>query len=204
MKLFYSPGAGSLAPHIALYESELPFEAVLAPTRTKMLPDGRSLAEINPKGYIPVLELDNGQHLTETLAILCYIADEAPHTQMAPPQGTFDRYRLLEWLSFVATELHKSFSPLFDRQAHESAQAAARERLHRRLTYLDDYLLRRNHLVDDHFTVADAYLWVVLSWGKYVNLDVHAFKNVSAYIQLHAARPSVVHALKAEGLLKSA
>jgi glutathione S-transferase len=202
MKLYYSPGACSLSPHIALKEAGLAFEAIAAPTKTKKLPDGSDYYNINPLGYVPLLELDNGVRLREGPAIVQYIADQVPDKKLAPASGTFERYKLQEWLTFIGTELHKSFGPLFAPGTPEEFKKATKDRLLSRLQWVDGELKGRNYLMGDQFTVADGYLFTVAGWSKYVGLDISALANLGAYMARVAARPAVQAALKAEGLLK--
>ncbi len=202
MKLYYSPGACSLSPHIALRESGLKFELVLASTKTKKLQDGTDYLTINAKGQVPVLELDNGQRLTEGPAIVQYIADQAPAKHLAPAWGTMERYRVMEWLNFVTSELHKGFSPLFQPVMPEEAKAIYRQRLSDRLKWVDSQLEGKDYLTGSQFTVADGYLFVVAGWGKHVGVDISGLKHLGAFMARVAARPAVQEALKAEGLLK--
>jgi glutathione S-transferase len=201
-KLYYSPGACSLSPHIALLEAGLPFELVLASTKTKKLADGTDFYTINAKGSVPVLELADGQRLTEGPAIVQYIADQAPASQLAPAAGSMARYRLMEWLNFITSELHKGFSPLFNPAMPEEAKALARAKLTERLTWVDGQLQGKSFLMGDTFTVADGYLFTVANWGKFVGVDIAPMKTLSAFMGRVAARPAVQAALKAEGLLK--
>lgn len=201
MKLYYSPGACSLSPHIVLHESGLPFEAVLASTKTHKLQDGTDYYTINPKGYVPLLELDDGQRLSEGPAIVQYIADLVPAKNLAPAAGTMARYRLMEWLNFISTELHKSFSPLFNPATPEDAKPMFRERLLGRFKWVDEQLAGKAYLLGDAFSVADAYLFVVSNWGQYVGVDLDGFANLQAFRARMAARPGVQAAMKAEGLL---
>ncbi len=201
-KLYYSPGACSLSPHIALREAGLPFDLVLASTKTKKLADGTDYLTINPKGQVPLLELDDGQRLSEGPAIVQYIADQAPASQLAPAAGTMARYRLMEWLNFITSELHKGFSPLFNPAAPDEAKTQARAKLSERLGWVDTQLEGKTYLMGDTFTVADGYLFTVAGWGKHVGLDIAPMKHLSAYMARVAARPAVQAALKAEGLLK--
>ena len=201
-KLYYSPGACSLSPHIALREAGLPFDLVLASTKTKKLADGTDFYTINPKGSVPVLELADGQRLTEGPAIVQYIADQAPSSQLAPAAGTMARYRLMEWLNFITSELHKGFSPLFNPAMPEEAKVLSRAKLTERLTWVDTQLEGKSFLLGDSFTVADGYLFTVANWGKFVGVDIAPMKNLSAFMGRVAARPAVQAALKAEGLLK--
>jgi glutathione S-transferase len=201
-KLYYSPGACSLSPHIVLRESGLPFDLVMASTKTKKLADGTDFNTINPKSQVPVLELDNGQRLTEGPVIVQYIADQAPAQNLIPATGTMERYRAQEWLNFITSELHKGFSPLFNPAMPAEAKALASAKLVERLTWVDGQLVGKNYLMGDTFTVADAYLFTVAGWGKYVGVDISGLANLGAYMGRVAARPAVQEALKAEGLLK--
>lgn len=202
MKLYYSPGACSLSPHITLHESGLAFETIAAPTKTHQLPDGTDYYSINPLGYVPLLELDNGQRLREGPAIVQYIADLVPAKNLAPANGTFERYKLQEWLTFIGTELHKGFSPLFNPAMPQEAKALAKERLLSRLQWVDGELASKNYLMGDSFSVADGYLFTVAGWGKHVGVDISGMSPLSNYLARVAARPAVQAALKAEGLLK--
>jgi glutathione S-transferase len=202
MKLYYSPGACSLSPHIVLREAGLKFEPVLASTKTHKLQDGTDYYTINPKGYVPCLELDNGERLTEGPAIVQYVADQAPAKQLAPANGTMARYRLQEWLNFVTSELHKTYSPLFNPAVPEDYKTIAKARLTDRYRWLDTQLEGKSFLLGETFSVADAYLFTVTNWAKHVGIDLSALKNVSAFMARVAARPAVQEAMKAEGLLK--
>jgi glutathione S-transferase len=202
MKLFYSPGACSLSPHIALREAGLPFEAVLASTKTKKLADGTDFYTINPKGYVPALVLDDGTLLTEGPAIVQYIADQAPASHLAPAAGTMARYKLMEWLNFITSELHKGFSPLFNKDMPDAAKDMTRSKLGERFAWVNSQLEGRDYLMGETFTVADAYLFTVASWGKYVAVDITGLPHLMAFMGRVAARPAVQAALKAEGLLK--
>lgn len=201
-KLYYSPGACSLSPHIVLREAGLPFSLVMASTKTKKLADGTDFNTINPKSQVPVLEFDDGQRLTEGPAIVQWIADQAPAKGLAPAAGTMARYRLMEWLNFITSELHKGFSPLFTPGMPDEAKAMAKAKLGDRLAWVDSQLAGKAYLMGDSFTVADAYLFTVAGWGKYVGVDIAPLANLSAYMGRVAARPAVQEALKAEGLLK--
>lgn len=202
MKLYYSPGACSLSPHIVLRESGLPFELVLASTKTHKLADGTDYYTINPKGSVPLLELDSGERLSEGPAIVQYIADQAPAKGLAPAAGTMARYRLMEWLNFITSELHKGFSPLFNPAMPEEGKALARAQLSKRLAWVDEQLEGKDYLLGAGFTVADPYLFTVAGWGKYVGVDISGLANLGAYMGRVAARPAVQEALKAEGLIK--
>ena len=202
MKLYYSPGACSLSPHIALHEAGLACTPVLASTKSHKLQDGTDYYEINPLGYVPLLELDDGTRLREGPAIVQYIADQAPHKNLAPANGTLARYRLQEWLNFIGTELHKGFGPLFNPATPEEFKTATREKLLSRLKWVDGQLEGRDWLMGEHFSVADGYLFTVTGWGKHTGVDISSFANLSAYVARVGARPGVQAALKAEGLLK--
>jgi glutathione S-transferase len=202
MKLYYSPGACSLSPHIALCEAGLTFEAIAAPTKTHQLPDGTDYYTINPLGYVPFLTLDDGRSLHEGPAIVQYIADQAPAKHLAPANGTYERYKLQEWLNFIGTELHKTFSPLFAPTTPAETKAASLQRLQSRLKWVDGELAGKQYLMGDQFTVADGYLFVVTNWAQHVNLDLAPYANLVAYRARVAARPAVVAAMKAEGLIK--
>jgi len=202
LKLYYSPGACSLSPHIVLREAGLAFEPVLASTKTHKLQDGTDYYGINPKGYVPLLELDNGERLSEGPVIVQYIADQAPAKKLAPTAGTMARYRLQEWLNFITSELHKSFSPLFNPAMPEEGKALYRTRLGDRFKWVDGQLAGKNYLMGEDFSVADAYLFVVAGWGKHVGVDISGLANLGAFMARVGARPAVQEALKAEGLLK--
>ena len=202
MKLYYSPGACSLSPHIVLHEAGLAFEPVLASTKTHQLADGTDYYSINPKGYVPLLELDNGERLSEGPAIVQYIADQVPAKNLAPANGTMARYRLQEWLNFISSELHKGFSPLFNPAMPEEAKALSRTRLRERFAWINEQLEGKQCLMGDTFSVADAYLFTVASWGKHVGVDIASLPNLTAYMARVAARPAVQAAMKAEGLIK--
>ena len=202
MKLYYSPGACSLSPHIALCESGLAFEAVLAPTKTKQLPDGTSYLAVNPNGYVPLLELDDGQRLTEGPAIVQYIADQVPAKNLAPANGTMPRYRLQEWLNFVGSELHKGcFTLLFNPGVDASTKEAARLRLAGRLKWVNEQLEGKPYLLGADFSVADGYLFVVTNWAKPMGVDLTPYPHLLAFRERVGARPAVQAAMKAEGLL---
>ena len=200
MKLYYSPGACSLSPHIVLHEAGLPFEAVLASTRTHKLPDGTDYYSINPRGYVPLLEFDDGQRLTEGPVIVQWIADQVPQKRLAPPAGTMPRYRVMEWLNFVSAELHKQFSPLFNPAYPEEAKAINREKLLGRYAWVDEQLAGRQYLMGDEYSVADAYLYTVTRWTVPMKLDISSRANLAAFMARVGQRPAVQRALAAEGL----
>ncbi len=202
MKLYYSPGACSLASHIALYETGLPFEVDKIIKTTKMTVGGENFMQLNPKGYVPTIKLDDGSILTEGAAILQYIADQQPASGLAPKAGTMERYRLQEWLTFISSEIHKSFSPMFNKEATEEMKNYARNNLTRRLIHAETQLANTPYLMGDHFTVADAYFFVVMNWSNAVGFDLAPYPHIKEYMARVAARPAVQAAMRAEGLLK--
>ena len=202
MKLYYSAGACSLTPHIALKEAGLAFEAISAPTKTHQLPDGSDYYKINPLGYVPLLVLDDGSQLRECAVIIQYIADQAPDKHLAPANGTYARYKLQEWLAFISTELHKNFSPLFTPGMPEEAKTIFKARLMDRLKWVDSALANNSYLMGDTFTVGDAYLFNVSNWTKFVGVDISALGNLAAFRTRVSARPAVQDAMRAEGLIK--
>lgn len=203
MKLYYAPGACSLSPHIALREAGLPFTLVRVNSKTKAMEGGGDFRAVNPKGYVPALEMNEGGILTEGPAIVQYIADQAPSAKLAPANGTLSRYRLQEWLNFITTELHKQFSPLFDPSATEEQKVKQREKIGARLDWTAHELGSKPYLMGETFTVADAYLFTVLNWGQWTGIDLARWPALKAFHERVAARPKVQEALKAEGLLKS-
>ena len=202
MKLYYSPGACSLSPHIVLHEAGLAFEPVLASTKTHKLADGTDYYTLNSKGYVPLLELDNGERLTEGPVIVQYIADQVPDKKLAPANGTMARYRLQEWLNFITSELHKGVGGLFNPAMPEEGKAVMRAKATDRLKWVDQQLEGKAYLMGDAFSVADAYLFTVANWTKMVGIDIAGLKNLGAFQARMAARPAVQAAMKAEGLLK--
>ena len=203
MKLYYSPGACSLSPHIALREAGMKFDLEKTALKTHTLvADGSDYYAIAPKGQVPLLELDNGERLSEGPAILQYIADHAPASGLAPAAGTMARYRLVEWLNFVSTELHKGFSPLFNAQMPQPAKEIFAARVKDKFAYVDRALEGKDYLMGASFCVADGYLFTMLQWAEGMGIDTSAMKNVEAYKARVAARPAVKEALLAEGLKK--
>jgi glutathione S-transferase len=202
MKLYYSPAACSLAPHIALIEAGITFDAILASTKTHKLADGTDFYSINPLGYVPVLELDDGTRLTEGAAILQYIADLAPAAKLAPANGTMERYKLQSLLHFISTEIHKNFAPLFKPGMPLEAQQMAKDSLAGRFKWIDGELAGKQFLMGDQFTVADGYLFNVTNWAAFVKVDITPYANINALRARVAARPAVQQAMKAEGLIK--
>jgi glutathione S-transferase len=202
MKLYYAPGVCSLASHIALHETGLPFAIEKYNPATRKTESGEDFMNINPKGYVPALKLDDGNVLTEGAVILQFVADQNPASALAPRAGTLERYRLQEWLTYIGTEVHKSFSPLFNQTAAEEVKNYARDLIGKRLGYLEAQLATKPYLMGEGFTVADAYLFVVLNWSGRVSVDLTPFPSVREYMARIAARPAVQAALKAEGLTK--
>jgi glutathione S-transferase len=201
MKLYYSPAACSLAPHIVLRETGLPFALEKVDTARHVTADGADYYAVNPKGQVPVLELDDGTRLTEGPVIAQYIADRAGATGLMPAAGTPERYRVMEWQNYVTSELHKSFTPLFNGALGANAKRTLSALLRRKLEWVDAQLAGRSHLTGETFTAADAYLFVVLGWAKFVGLDIGDLPNLQGFIRRVATRPAVSAAMKAEGLL---
>ena len=201
MKLYYAIATCSHAPHIALREAGLVFSLVRLDMKTGLVDDGRPIAEVNPKGYVPLLELDDGRRLTEVAAILQYVADLAPGKGLAPAPGSFERYRLQEWLHFVGMEIHKIYWPLFhDGTVEEKAHAV--EKLGRSFSFVASELERRPFLMGEQFTVADAYLVTTLNWAKPAGIDLSVWPRLAEYRTRVRERPAVLAALEAEGLLR--
>ncbi|MEO7497114.1 MAG: glutathione transferase GstA [Massilia sp.] len=201
MKLYFSPGACSLSPHIALLEAGLPCHTEQVDLGTKMTASGIDYRTINPKGYVPALELDDGSLLTEAAVVVQYIADQAPDKQLAAPAGTLARYRQMAWLNFIATELHKNFGPLFNPAASGELKNTARANLAKRLPEVARVLESQEFLAGERFSVADCYLFTVLSWSGHVQVALDAWPQLGAYLARIAARPAVQQALRDEGLL---
>jgi glutathione S-transferase len=204
MKLYYSPGACSLSPHIALHEAGLAHELVKVDLKAKKTEAGDDFTQINPKGQVPALMLDNGEMLTEGPVILQMIADRAAGKNLAPANGSPERYRLQEWLNFITTELHKNFSPLFQPVIPDEVKNFFRDRIMGKFKYADSKLAGQDYLMGKQFTVADGYLFVMLAWAERTKMDLSALKNLMAFKDRVAARPNVQAALKMEGLLKAA
>lgn len=201
MKLFYAPGACSLSPHIVLCELGLPHELLKVNLATHQTEDGRDFTTINPKGYVPALQLDNGELLTEGPAIVQYLADLKPEAGLLPPAGTLARVRVQEWLTFIGTELHKNFTPLFKPAAAADWKAAATSNIERRLAYLDEILGARDYLTGESFCVADAYLFTVINWTFFLKMSLAQWPALVDYHHRIATRPAVQTAMRAEGLL---
>jgi len=203
MKLYYSPGACSLSPHIALKEAGLPFDLVKVDLKAKTLEDGSDYKAINPKGQVPALGLDNGELLTEGPVIVQMVADKVPGKNLVPSHGTADRYRMQEWLNFIGNELHKSFGPLFGAPLSDEAKTFFRNRIAAKFAYVDEQLAGKDYLMGKTFTVPDGYLYTMLRWADGMKIDVSNLKNLVAYKERVATRPKVQEALAAEGLMKA-
>jgi glutathione S-transferase len=201
MKLYYAPGACSLSPHIVTRELGIPVELKKVNTKDKTMEGGGDFWKVNARGYVPVLELDNGQVLTEGPAIVQYLADQKPDAGLAPRNGTFERYRLQEWLNFLTSEVHKQFSPLFKPNTPDDYKPIAKQNIATRFDWLDKQLEGKDYLMGKQFTVADAYLFVLLNWTRPTQIDLSKWPNLGAYQKRVAARPKVKEALQAEGLL---
>ena len=199
MKLFLKPGACSLSPHIILEEAGLSYETEVVDLAKKVTASGADYLAINPKGYVPALQLDSGEVLTEGPAIVQYLADLVPAKNLAPANGTLARYQLQSWLTFIGTEIHKNYSPFFNPAAPAEMKAIARANLERQLAYVNEQLAGQDYLMGT-FSVADAYLFTVVNWSRFVKLDVATWPNLAAFMARVAARPAVQAALKAEGL----
>jgi glutathione S-transferase len=200
MKLFFSPGACSMSPHIVAQELGIPLTLVKVDTATKKLADGSDYWPINPKGYVPAIELDNGEILTEGPAIVQYLADRKPEAKLVPPAGTLERYRVQEMLGYINSELHKTYSPLFRPATPPETRKEREEYLRKRYKLVDERLAKGPYLFGEQFTVADAYLFTVTNWANFVKLDLNEFPNLMAFQARVAARPAVQAALTAEGL----
>jgi len=203
MKLYFSPGVCSLSPHIVLQELGMQYDTEKVNLADKKTASGGDYRQINPKGYVPALQLDSGEVLTEGPAIVQYLADQMPEKQLAPKAGTMERYRLMEWLNFISTEVHKAFAPLFKPTTPEETKKAALDTLAMRMDWLDQQLQGRDYLTGAQFTVADAYLFTVLNWSNRVKLDLARWPALQAFQARVGARPAVKAAMVAEGLLKA-
>ena len=200
MKLFIKPGACSLSPHIAVRELGLDCHIVPVDLATKKLADGSDYRAISPKGQVPALQLDDGQLLTEGQVIVQYLADCKPESGLLPPVGTMDRYRVLEWLSFVSTELHKTFTPLFRPTTPDAYKTSAKEAIATKLDIVEEALNGRQWLLGDSFTVADGYLFTVTNWAAPMSIDLARWPNLVAWRTRVGARPGVRAAMAEEGL----
>jgi len=201
LKLYLKPGACSLSPHIVLEEIGATYETEVVDLAKKVTASGANFLDINPKGYVPALMLDGGELLTEGPAIVQYLADLKPQTKLAPPNGSLARYQLQSWLTYIGTELHKNFTPFFNPAATAEMKEQAGAMLQRRLALVETQLAGKPHLLGEDFTVADAYLFTVAGWAKFVKFDLGPFPQLQAFLARVAARPAVQRALKAEGLI---
>jgi glutathione S-transferase len=204
MKLYFSPGACSMSPHIVAHEAGIPLTLSKVDTATKKLADGGDYWAINPKGYVPALELDNGELLTEGPAIVQYLADRKPEAKLVPPAGTLERYRVQEALGYINSEIHKTYSPLFRPTTSPELRKDREDYLRKRYALLEKQLAKGPYLFGEQFTVADAYLFTVTNWSKFLKLDLSEFPNLLAFQARVAARPAVQATLAAEGLLAKA
>jgi glutathione S-transferase len=203
MKLFYTPGACSMACHITLRELALPFDLIKVDLATGRMETGEDFRILNSKGYVPALKLDNGALLTENQVILQYLVDQVPATDLAPPQGTLERYRLMEWLAFIATELHKGFGPLWNRDLPKEIHQLAKERLGKQFGFVEKTLSGHEWLLGEKFTIADAYLFTVLHWAHVLKMDLSPWPVLESYIHRVSNRPQVKATLVSEGLISS-
>lgn len=203
MKLYFDVSACSLSPHIVLREAGLKFELEWVDLKTLTTATGADFSCINPKGYVPVLELDDGTILTEGAPMVQYIADLAPEADLIPPIGSIDRYRVAEWLTFTSSELHRGFTPLFNSALPESVRDATLKRLHRHFDLLERHFSQNLYLMGEKFTVADAYCFTILNWAGYVKLDLEPWPQIRAYVENMASRPKVQEAMNAEKSARS-
>jgi glutathione S-transferase len=204
MKLYYYPGACSLAPHIVAREAGVAIAIEKVDLANRTTETGANYLAVNPKGYVPALGLQDNSVLTEVSAIIQYLADRQPEKNLAPAPGSMERYRLLEWLGFISTEIHKGFAPLWNPASPDAVKAAAKERLAIRFAYLEEALGKQPFLMGDRFSIADAYLFTVVNWTNFHGIDISSFPNLQAFQARVASRPAVQQALEAEGLVKKA
>ena len=200
MKLYYAPGACSLSPHIAAREAGIDIELEKVDFATRKTENGEDFNHVNPKGYVPALRLDNGEVLTECQVIVQYIADQVPDKQLIPKKGSLERYRTEEWLSFIASEIHKTFGPLFRKDLPDEERKLVMEKIAKRFTYVNEYLEGKQFLMGEAFTVADGYLFTILTWTKPAGINLAAYPNIAGYMERIRVRPAVQTALKEEGL----
>lgn len=198
MKLYYSPGTCSLAPQILLREANLPYTLVKVDTGTHLTEDGTDFYTINPKGYVPVLELDDGERLSEGPVIAQFIADHSHREDLMPAAGSMARYRVMEWQNYITSELHKSFTPLFNPALDAAAKAVIAASLSKKFSWVSAQLRGKAYLTGENFTAADAYLFTVSGWAKYVNVDLSDFQHLQTFLKLVASRPAVQEAMKAQ------
>ena len=198
MKLYYDVSACSLSPHIVLREAGLEFELEWVDLKSLTTASGADFSRINPKGYVPVLELDNGEILTEGAPMVQYIADLAPATKLIPPVGSIERYRVAEWLTFTSAELHRGFTPLFSSDLPAELRATTLKKLAGRFDFLAEHLAEQQYLIGENFTVADAYCFTILNWSQFVEIDMSPWPVLESYIKRVKARPKVQEAMLAE------
>jgi glutathione S-transferase len=201
MKLYYAPAACSQAPHIVAREAGLPIELANVRFPDKVTDEGEKLTDVNPKGAVPTLRLDDGEVLTENAVILQYLADRAPGSELALPSSGIERYRLLEWLNFIATELHKGFGPLWNPATPDSFKQATREALGKKFDYLEEKIGEGPYILGERFSILDAYAFAVLNWTRFHSIDIARWPGLAAYLERIAARPAVQETLRAEGLI---
>ena len=204
MKLYYSPGACSLAAHIAANEAGLKVDLAKVDLKAHQLEDGSDYYKVNPRGYVPALKLDDGYLLTEANVVVQYIADQKPEADLLPKAGTTDRWKAVQWLAFIATELHKNFGPLFDKTTPEATQAKQKEKIGKRLKEVDAHLNGKDYMLGSKFSVVDAYAFTIINWSNFLGIDLKAYPALSAYMARVAARPKVQQTLVQEGLAKAA
>lgn len=204
MKLYYMPGACSLAPHIVANEANLDIELVKVDGKTKKTEHDADYLAVNPNGYVPTLLINGDEALTEAQLVVQYLADQKPESGLMPAAGDMARYRVQQWLAFISSELHKNFSVFFKPGTTDEVKATTRDLLNKRLSFVNEKLADKNYLMGDTFTAADAYLWTILGWVTFAEIDLGAFPNVQKYVGAVAARPAVQKSLEAEGLLKAA
>jgi glutathione S-transferase len=204
MKLYYSPGACSLSPHIALLEAGLPYDLVKVDLRAKKIENGDDYLKVNPKGQVPALVMDNGELLTEGPVIVQIIADKAAGKNLAPARDSTERYKLQEWLNYITGELHKNFGPMFSPVLGDDAKAFFKDRVMGKFKYVESVIGGRDYLMGKQFTVADGYLFTMLTWADRLKFDLSAMPNLLAYKARVAARPKVQEALTKEGLMQAA
>ena len=204
MKLYYAPGACSLAVNIALHEAGIAFDLERVDNKTKVTKSGENFWDVNPKGVVPVLILDSGETLTEVVALLQYVSDQKPGAGLMPKAGTMDYYRALEWLSFIGTELHKQFTPLFKDGTPGDYRMIAKQNVMNAFKHIDEHLAGRQWMAGDRYSIADIYLFVVSNWSRFQDIDVAQWPNLNDLRTRIRARPKVEEAMKAEGLIKPA
>ncbi len=202
MKLYYAPGACSLVPHMVLEEGGFSYDSEAVDLTTKKTASGTDFNAINTKGYVPALILDDGQILTEVSAVIQYLADQVPEKNLAPKSGTLERVRLQEWLSFISTELHKNFSPLYNPAASQDMKDAAIATLSNRFDFVVNHLKDNDYLLGSDYSIADTYLFTVLSWAGFVELDLSPWPALGEYSNRIGGRPAVLSALRNEGLIE--